>query len=60
MNLGKLLPGIGALVGGGLDLVETKIIADRAYKWFMTGDFSVKDEEDNIVVDVDESELHEE
>lgn len=60
VNLGKLLPGIGALVGGGLDLVETKIIADRAYKWFMTGDFSVKDEEDNIVVDVDESELHEE
>ena len=41
-------------------MVETKIIADRAYKWFMTGDFSVKDEEDNIVVDVDESELHEE
>lgn len=60
VNLGKLLPGVGALVGGGLDLVETKIIADRAYKWFMTGDFSVKDEEDDIVVDVDESELHEE
>lgn len=60
VNLGKLLPGVGALVGGGLDLVETKIIADRAYKWFMTGDFSVKDEEDDIVVDVVESELHEE
>lgn len=60
VNLGKLLPDVGALVGGGLDLVETKIIADRAYKWFMTGDFSVKDEEDDIVVDVVESELHEE
>ncbi len=60
VNLGKLLPGVGTLVGGGLDLVETKIIADRAYKWFMTGDFSVKDEEDDIVVDVVESELHEE
>lgn len=59
VNLGKLLPGVGALVGGGLDLVETKIIADRVYKWFMTGDFSVKDDEDDIVVDVVESELHE-
>lgn len=26
VNLGKLLPGVGAIVGGGLDLVETKII----------------------------------
>lgn len=34
VNLGKLLPGVGAIVGGGLDLVETKIIAERAYKWF--------------------------
>lgn len=34
VNLGKLLPGVGAVVGGGLDLVETKIIAGRAYKWF--------------------------
>lgn len=35
VNLGKLLPGVGAVVGRGLDLVETKVIADRAYKWFL-------------------------
>ena len=29
VNLGKLVPGVGAIVGGGLDLVETKNIADR-------------------------------
>ena len=40
INLGKLVPGVGAVIGGSLDGVETKIIADRAYKWFMTGDFS--------------------
>ena len=34
INLGKMLPGVGAIVGGGLDLVETKVIAERAYKWF--------------------------
>ena len=49
INLGKLLPGVGAVVGGGLDLAETKIIADRAYKWFFEGDFSVKGEEDEVI-----------
>ena len=28
INLGKLIPGVGAVIGGGLDLVETKIIAE--------------------------------
>lgn len=39
INLGKLVPGVGALVGGGLDYTETKIIGNRAYKWFFEGDF---------------------
>lgn len=52
VNLGKLLPGVGAVIGGGLDLVETKVIANRAYKWFFEGDFSVNDgEEDLIYID---------
>ena len=28
INLGKMLPGVGAVVGGSFDLVETKIIVD--------------------------------
>lgn len=40
-NLTKMLPGVGAIVGGGLDFTETKIIANRAYKWFFDNDFSV-------------------
>lgn len=40
INLGKLVPGVGAVIGGGLDLVETKAISARAYKWFFEGDFS--------------------
>ncbi|TGY43683.1 EcsC family protein [Clostridium sartagoforme] len=52
INLGKLLPGVGAVIGGGLDLVETKIIANRSYKWFFKNDFSVneKNEVDNIEI----------
>lgn len=57
VNLGKLLPGVGAFVGGGLDLVETKIIANRAYKWFLKGDFSIKDEEEQDTIDIDDMDL---
>ena len=44
INLGKMLPAVGALVSGGLDYAETKVIAERAYRWFMKGDFSGDDE----------------
>lgn len=54
VNLGKLLPGVGAIVGGGLDLVETKIIAERAYKWSFKGDFSVKDQNGEDMIEIDD------
>lgn len=58
VNLGKLVPGVGAIVGGGLDLVETKVIANRAYNWFFKGDFSAEDEKDEeLTVDVDKTDF---
>lgn len=39
INLGKTILGVGAFIDGGLDLVETKIIADRVYKWFILRNF---------------------
>ena len=58
VNLGKLLPGVGAVVGGGLEFVETKMIANRSYRWFFNHDFSVdkKNEED---IEISEAELAE-
>lgn len=41
INLGKLVPVAGSVINGGLDLVETKLIADRAYKMFIDQNFSV-------------------
>ena len=41
LNLSKLMPGVGAVVGGGFDLAEAKEVADRAYKWFVEGEFTV-------------------
>lgn len=53
VNLGKLLPGVGAVVGGSLDLVETKIIGKRAYKWFLESDFSDNEEStSDCIIDV--------
>lgn len=40
INIGKLVPVAGGIIGGGFDLVETKIIADRAYKMFIKGDIN--------------------
>lgn len=37
--MGKLVPGVGAVIGGSLDLVETKAIGDRTYKWFFEGNY---------------------
>lgn len=39
INMGKLVPGVGAVIGGSLDLVETKAIGDRTYKWFFEGNY---------------------
>lgn len=58
VNLGKLVPGVGAAINGGFDLVETKIIANRAYKMFIKNDFSVgaRDPEfDEIILEQEEN-----
>ena len=50
-----MIPGVGAVINGGLDFAETKIIADRAYKMFFEGDFSAgeKNEDDDEVIIVE-------
>lgn len=54
INIGKMIPFVGAVVGGGFDLVEAKIIADRAYKFFIENDFSAGDKDDFIDADIEE------
>lgn len=39
------------LIRGGLDFVETKVIADCAYRWFMLRDYSIKGEENDTLAD---------
>lgn len=40
INIGKAVPVVGGLVGGGFDFAETRFIAKRAYKLFIKGDIS--------------------
>lgn len=40
INIGKAVPIVGGVISGGFDLVETKLIANRAYKMFILHDFS--------------------
>lgn len=46
INIGKMVPVVGAVVSGGFDLVETKMIANRAYKMFIENNFDTG--EDNV------------
>lgn len=51
VNLGKLVPGVGAVIGGGFDFLETKIIANRAYKWFFENNLEINDDtEEDIII----------
>ena len=45
VSLGKLIPGVGAVINGTWDYMEAKHIASRAYKMFIKGDFSVGGED---------------
>lgn len=48
INIGKAVPIVGGLIGGGFDLAETRVIANRAYKMFICGDFSNSSANDDI------------
>lgn len=51
VNLGKMVPVVGAFINGGLDFAETRVIAARAYKTFIEGDFTIGDP---LVIELDE------
>lgn len=44
INLGKMVPGVGAIIGGGIDFFETKTIGKRSYDWFFKGEFEEEKE----------------
>lgn len=53
INLGKMIPVVGAVIGGGVDLAETEIIANRAYNWFFKKEFTTEKDEENEFIEVE-------
>jgi hypothetical protein len=51
INMGKAVPLVGGIIGGGFDFVETKVIADRAYKMFIEGDLNVLSGDDEEIIE---------
>ena len=45
INIGKAVPVVGGIIGGGFDFAETRVIANRAYKMFILNDFSSSSED---------------
>lgn len=59
INMGKAVPVVGGVIGGGFDFFETKVIAARAYKMFIRGEWDANSREDEVddIVDVDTVEV---
>ncbi len=58
INIGKAVPFVGGVIGGGFDFAETKIIANRAYKMFILNDFSAdKKATDDDIIEIDITEI---
>lgn len=49
INLGKVVPVLGAFIGGGIDVASTRIIGYNAYKIFMKGELPTKEEIENEI-----------
>lgn len=58
VNLGKVVPVLGAFIGGGIDVASTRIIGYNAYKVFMKGELPIKEEiEKEIPIEVEAIEV---
>lgn len=54
INLGKVVPVLGAVIGGGVDIASTRIIGYNAYKIFMKGELpTVEEVEKELPIDVE-------
>lgn len=61
VNIGKMVPVVGAVIGGGFDLTETTIIGQRAMKMFFEGDLNVgtevTDQEENNAEEIEKEQI---
>ena len=59
VNLGKVVPVLGAFIGSGIDVASTRIIGYNAYKVFMKGEIPTKEEfEKDIPIETEAIEIN--
>ena len=51
VNLGKMIPVAGALIGAGVDTVSTQVIANHARSVFTSNGINLGDD---LIIDIDE------
>lgn len=56
INLGKVVPVLGGIIGGGIDVASTKIIGNNAYKLFIEGELPTGDTKE-IVIEAEFNEI---
>lgn len=58
INLGKVVPVLGGVIGGSIDVASTRVIGNNAYKIFLKGEVPTKDDfKEEIDLDVMFSEI---
>lgn len=53
INLGKVVPVIGGVIGGGIDIASTKIIGSNVYKIFINGELPNEKFDENSIYDAE-------
>ena len=68
INIGKVIPVVGGVIGGGFDFIDTKFIGNRAYNQFIKGNFDYGVKEDtkarshknsNVIIDASDGDTEE-
>lgn len=57
VNLGKVVPVLGGVIGGTLDVASTKIIGNNVYKIFIKGEIPTNKKEDMVIKDAEFTEV---
>ena len=51
INLGKVVPVLGGVIGGGIDVASTRVIGNNAYSIFIKGELSKLDKIENEIIE---------
>jgi hypothetical protein len=57
INLDRTIPVLGGVIGGGIDVMSTRIIGSNAYNMFINGKLPSNDEDNQIVIEGEYEEI---